>query len=122
MPPTTRYCQTCEFPIHRSAGATCPKCGETQVARATQGLLEVDIAHHGQHWDTARTQLLAAVNLALHGGHSGLKVIHGRGQANGYSTIKEMATAYLKSLARQHGGRIAADKGNPGATILWLQG
>jgi DNA-nicking Smr family endonuclease len=85
-------------------------------------MLEVDIAHSGQTWEVARAQLLRAVQQGVADGHSGVKIVHGRGQSSGYGTIKEMAKAYLTGLAVQYGGRVAADKDNPGATILWLAG
>jgi hypothetical protein len=80
------------------------------------GLLEVDVAHRGQTWEIARRQLLHAVQSAIFSGHSGLKVVHGRG-----GVIRDLATSYLQSLAGQYNGKTTADKGNPGATILWLQ-
>ncbi len=110
-----RTCSSCGNTIQPHAKKWCPKCDTPLQAAASYGLLEVDIAHSGQTWDTARKQLLKAVQMALFSGHSGLKVIHGR---NG--VIKDMAHAYLNSLAQEYAGKLATDKGNPGATILWL--
>jgi hypothetical protein len=114
-------CPECAFPYEAGRRETCLKCGTPLRGHTWQGLMEVDIAHRGQTVEQARDQLMAAVDRAVAGGHKGLKVIHGMGLSpRGDETIRSMATLLLRSLSARTGGKVTGDKGNPGASILWL--
>lgn len=113
-------CLDCGHPTGPRPSAPCPKCGAPAARQRGGGLLEVDIAHQGETIEIAREKLLRALNEALLHGHSGIKVIHGRGDRAGRLTIASTARALLRAQSAKHGGRLAADRANPGATILWL--
>lgn len=113
-------CQDCGHPTGPRPSAPCPKCGAPASRQRGGGLLEIDIAHHGETIEIAREKLLRALDDALLHGHSGVKVIHGRGDRAGRPTIASSARALLRAHASRLGGRLATDQGNPGATILWL--
>lgn len=84
------------------------------------GVLEVDVAHAGESWEEARLKIERALDQALHWGHKGLKIVHGRGASTGRAVIAPRAISYLRHLAEQHDGRFARDRHNPGASIIWL--
>lgn len=115
-------CPTCEFPIRVGKMESCPKCGEGLRGRALQGVLEVDVAHSGETWEMAREKILRAVDRGVMGGHRGVKIIHGYGAVSGRGVIRNQAVPLLRSLAIKVGGRLAEDRQNPGAHILWLEG
>lgn len=85
-----------------------------------QPMLEADVAHSGESWEEAKQKIIKAVDRGLFGRHKGVKIIHGHGRSVGHSVIYRKAVDLLLELARQTGGRIAQDNGNPGAHILWL--
>jgi hypothetical protein len=99
----------------------CPKCGEGLRGRALQGVLEVDVAHAGETWEVAREKIMRAVDRGVMGGHKGVKIIHGYGAGSGQGVIRSHAVPLLRSLAVKGGGRLAPDKQNPGAQVLWLE-
>lgn len=113
-------CIDCGHPTGLRPSSSCPKCGADVARQRIRPLLEIDIAHHGETIEVAREKLLLAADEALRNAHAGLKVIHGRGNHAGRPTIAAMAGALLRALARRYGGRVALDRGNPGASILWL--
>ena len=115
-------CPNCEFPGNPGRMDACPKCGETLRGRAFQGLLEVDVAHSGETWEVAREKILRAVDRGVMHGHRGVKIIHGYGAASGRAVIRNQAVPLLRSLAVKVHGRLAQDRQNPGAHILWLDG
>lgn len=113
-------CPHCEFPLPAGVLSACPKCGVEARGTVCQGLLEVDVAHSGETWDMAREKIVKAVDEALQHGHSGVKIIHGWGSSTGQSVLSGLAKGLLRSFAVRYGGRMAPDRGNPGAHILWL--
>lgn len=114
-------CPTCEFPVEPGRMTECPKCGERLRGRGLRGMLEVDVAHAGETWEVAREKILRAVDRGVAHGHRGVKIIHGYGGGDGRGVIRTNAVPLLRSLAVKHGGRLAADRGNPGAHVLWLE-
>jgi hypothetical protein len=100
----------------------CPKCGESLRGRSLRGVLEVDVAHSGETWEVAREKILRAVDRGVLNGHRGIKIIHGYGAGNGRGVIRNHAVPLMRSLAIKVGGRLAEDRQNPGAHILWLDG
>jgi len=78
------------------------------------------VAHAGETWEEAREKILAALEQALDGGYRGLKIVHGYGSMTGSSVIGPRATAYLRHLADEVGGRYAGDRRNRGASVIWL--
>ncbi len=98
----------------------CPKCGEALFGKVFQGLLEVDVVHAGETWEEARDKIIEAVDRGIRHGHKGVKIIHGYGASTGSSRIRGRAVGLLRALAERTGGRLAADRGNEGAHILWL--
>ena len=118
--PTDLHCPNCEFPLDPGSESHCPKCGEVIRGRVFQGLLEVDVVHAGETWEQAREKITAAVNRGVLHGHRGVKIIHGWGASTGRSKLAAQATKLLQSLAARTGGKVAPDKHNPGAHILWL--
>jgi hypothetical protein len=119
MPPKI-HCPNCEFPLDPGHDDRCPKCGEGVRGQVFQGLLEVDVAHSGEHWEEARQKIIQAVDLGILHGHSGVKIIHGWGATTGRASIRQRAVSLLQTLAQRTGGKLAQDKQNPGAHILWL--
>jgi DNA-nicking Smr family endonuclease len=83
-------------------------------------MLEVDVAHAGATWEHAREKIMEALNQAIHYHHAGLKIVHGYGSMSGHSIIGPRATAFLRHLAEELGGRYASDRNNRGASIIWL--
>jgi hypothetical protein len=113
-------CPHCGFPIDPAAHATCPKCESPTRAAASLGVLEVDVAHDGESWETAKGKIDRAVDQALHWGHAGVKIIHGHGSATGRAVIAPRAIALLRHYADTTGGRFANDRNNPGASLIWF--
>lgn len=114
-------CPVCEFPIDPGRMAACPKCGESLRGRSLRGLLEVDVAHSGETWEIAREKILRAVDQGVARGHRGVKIIHGHGAGSGRAVIRTHAVPLLRALALKLGGKLAPDRRNPGAHILWLE-
>lgn len=98
----------------------CPKCGERILGTILQGLLEVDVVHSGETWEEARLKIVDAVDRAIANGHKGVKIIHGYGATSGNSRIRGRAVELLRGLANRTGGRLAPDRDNEGAHLLWL--
>jgi hypothetical protein len=115
-------CPSCGFPLERDRHTECPKCETTIRASSLFGLLEVDVAHSGETWETARLKIEQAVDRAIHWGHSGVKIIHGHGAATGRAIIAPRAVALMKQLAEQTGGTFTKDRQNQGAHLIWFNG
>lgn len=115
-------CAHCGFPLHVGNGDECAKCGEPTTFRrsATQGLLEVDVAHAGESWEQAKRMIDRALDDAERHGHSGIKIIHGYGSSSGTSIIAPQARSYMRHLADQVGGRFTPDRKTLGSSLLWL--
>lgn len=116
-------CYRCGFPSHVGNGDSCAKCGEPFRNRrtATQGLLEIDIAHAGQTWEVAKRMIDSAIDDGLFHGHSGVKIIHGYGSTNGgTSIIGPKAKGYMRHLADEVGGKFTPDRNNPGCSLIWF--
>ena len=99
---------------------TCPKCGKQVRGTPLLGLLEQDVVHAGEDWETASRKIEDAVDRALRWGHAGVKVVHGHGATTGRSLIAPRAIALMKALRDRHGGIFTRDKNNPGAHIIWF--
>lgn len=113
-------CPECGFPLE-SGGTACPKCGESWRGRPVRDLLVVDVAHSGETWEQAREKILRAVDRGVINGHRGVKIIHGYGAGGGgRGVIRRQALPLLRALAAKTGGKLATDRDNPGAHILWL--
>ena len=78
------------------------------------------MAHGGETWEEARDKIVEALDQALAGNYRGLKIVHGYGSRTGRAVIGPRATAYLRHLADEVGGRYAGDRRNRGASVLWL--
>jgi len=117
---TIPECPTCENPLDSADSSKCPKCGESLRNHLYRPLLEIDVAHSGEFWEEAKKKINKAVDQGLFGRHKGVKIIHGYGRSTGRSLICSKAIDLLQELARQTGGRLVQDNGNPGAHILWL--
>lgn len=117
-------CPTCgmTFDTRGSSESSCPKCDSSLRPRFTQGLFEIDVAHRGETWEVAERRILQACSQALFAQHQGLKVIHGYGSGRGHtSRIRSAAIPLLHRLARQYGGKVVADRNNPGAHLLYFE-
>lgn len=115
-----RECPECGFPFDHFWENHCPKCDGPAPRDIRAGLLEVDVAHAGETWEHAREKIMEALNQAIHYRHAGLKIVHGYGSMSGHSIIGPQATAFLRHLAEELGGRYASDRNNRGASIIWL--
>lgn len=115
-----RECPGCGFPFDHFWENYCPKCDGPAPREIWEGVLEVDVAHAGETWEQARVKIVEALELAIHHRHSGLKIVHGYGSTSGHSIIGPRATAFLRHLAEELGGRYARDRNNRGASIIWL--
>lgn len=114
------YCPSCGIPLDQELHDSCPKCEEPVRGLRLKGLLEVDVVHSGEDWETARRKIEKAIDIALYKGHSGVKIIHGYGSTSGRSVIGSRATALMRSLAERNHGRFAPDRSNPGAHLIWF--
>lgn len=113
-------CLNCGMVFNRLA-AGCPKCDAVSWTKAPGGILTVDVAHNGEDRERAREKIEQAASEALYYGHSGLRVIHGRGGRRGHGNrIARMAVPLLGELAKRHGGQMRPDGHNRGAHILWF--
>ena len=63
---------------------------------------------------------MEGLDQAIHYRHTGLKIVQGYGSMSGHSIIGPRATAFLRHLAEELGGRYASDRNNRGASIIWL--
>ena len=115
-----RLCPECDFPIDHFRMNHCPKCDGPASREIREGVLEVDVAHAGETWEQAREKIVKALDQAIHYRHAGLKIVHGYGSTSGHSIIGPRATAFLRHLAEELGGRYARDRNNRGASIIWL--
>ena len=103
-------------------GKTCFKCGTKLQQRFSRPLLVIDVAHSGEDRDDASRKLAKGIEAALNGSHRGLKVIHGSGKKTGRAgIIKNHVIGLLRREARRLGTRLAADRNNPGAHILYFK-
>ncbi len=113
-------CPTCGIPVN-STNATCPKCDTPLVNHFVDLLSVVDVAHNGEDWPTAKRKILNAVSKALETGRKGIKIIHGRGESRGHSSvIKKHSSQFLNTLARQFDAKLVKDRNNDGAKILYF--
>ena len=103
-------------------GETCIKCG-AKLQRIFSGpLLIIDVAHKGEDREEALRKVIMGIEDALNGGHRGLKVIHGRGRSSGGpGIIKSHVVRLLQQEAKRLGARLAGDRNNPGAHILYFE-
>lgn len=113
-------CDECGFPVDLDRTAVCPKCGRHVEARFANGIAEVDIAHDGERVDEALAKLERALDRALVGGARGLRVIHGHGSSGRRGVIGPSARSWLRREATRHRWKVARDKFNAGATMVWF--
>ena len=114
-------CPECDFVIDSADTKTCPKCDAILRARSNGRLMPVDVAHSGENLDQALRKLERAIDEAVHHNFRGIKVIHGRGATTGNSFLKPHIVAAMKQAATLYGGKVAQDRDNPGAHLLWLE-
>jgi hypothetical protein len=50
-----------------------------------------------------------------------IKVIHGHGSTKGIALLKPQIVAAMKRAATRYGGKVVADRDNPGASLLWFE-
>ena len=113
-------CPHCGFPLDPSTHATCPKCESAVHGSGSLGVLEVDVCHAGERWEEAARKIEQAIERGMRWGHRGVKIVHGHGSSTGRAVIAPRAIALLRHLAETTGGRFTRDRGNPGASIVWL--
>jgi hypothetical protein len=117
---STTPCPTCGIPLEAGRHERCPKCDSPIRGQILMGLLEVDVVHSGEDWETARRKIEKAVDQALLMGNSGVKIIHGYGSSTGRSIIASQATTLMRGLAERTGGTFATDRNNRGAHLIWF--
>ena len=114
----TVKCPNCK--IEGQVGETCFKCDTRLLRSFTRPLYVIDVAHSGEDRDDAIRKVLQGIETSLNGNHKGLKVIHGHGSKSGQSTIKNYVLPLLRKEAKRLNAQLVADKGNPGAHILYF--
>lgn len=114
-------CDACGYPVDLDKRSECPKCGRHVEAHVYGKLAEVDIAHDGERLDDAMRKLDRALDRALLGGARGLKVIHGYGSNGRRGVIGPSARTWLREEAARNRWRVARDKYNAGATLVWFE-
>jgi len=113
-------CPYCGHSISKK-DRTCPTCGNPLGPAVGKELLLRDVAHAGETWEQARGKIDQALSDALLYGHSGVRIIHGRGDLPGHTgIIAREAVRYLEDLARGKGWRLEQERRNPGAHILYF--
>ncbi|MBW2522425.1 MAG: Smr/MutS family protein [Deltaproteobacteria bacterium] len=113
-------CHNCGVP--GMIGKNCFKCGAKLQRRFSQPLLVIDVAHSGEDREDAARKVARGIEAALNGSHRGLKVIHGRGEKTGRpGVIKNHVVGLLRREAKRLEARVAADRNNPGAHILYFE-
>tara|TARA_B100000927_G_scaffold113846_1_gene92074 strand:- start:4753 stop:5109 length:357 start_codon:yes stop_codon:yes gene_type:complete len=114
-------CSECDLVIESANTKTCPKCDAPLRARSNGRLMHVDVAHSGENLDQALRKLERAIDEAVHHNFRGIKVIHGRGATTGKSFLKPHIVNAMKRAATLYGGKVAPDRDNAGAHLLWLE-
>jgi DNA-nicking Smr family endonuclease len=113
-------CHNCGVP--GMIGETCFKCGAKLQRCFSRPLLVIDVAHSGEDREEASRKVTKGIEAALNDNHRGLKVIHGRGGKTGRpGVIKNQVVGLLRREAKRLGARVAADRNNPGAHILYFE-
>jgi DNA-nicking Smr family endonuclease len=97
------------------------KCGEDVRLEVAGKVVEIDVAHDRETVDDALRKLGRALDRAVIGWARGLKVIHGYGSSGRRGAIGPAVKRWLRTEAQRQGWKVAVDKFNPGATILWLE-
>ena len=81
----------------------------------------IDIAHNGEDREDANRKVIEGIEFCLSQNHKGLKVIHGHGSRTGHSAIiQDHIVGFLINEAKRLKARLARDKDNPGAQILYF--
>ena len=119
-PPPKTACPSCGIPLEAGQHIECPKCETPIRGQSLLGLLEVDVVHSGETWESSRQKIEEAVDRSLHWGHAGVKIIHGYGSTSGRSVIAPQAVALMKRLAEHTGGTFTKDRQNRGASVIWF--
>ena len=117
---SSAHCPSCGIPFEQGAHDTCPKCDYPVRGLRLRGILEVDVVHSGEDWETARRKIEEAVDQALLMGNAGVKIIHGYGSSTGRSILASRATTLMRGLAERTGGTFATDRDNRGAHLIWF--
>lgn len=114
-------CWNCGFPVDLTKTDRCAKCGEDVRLEVAGRVVEVDVAHERETVDEALRKVERVLDRAVIGWARGVKVIHGYGSAGRRGAIGPAVKRWLRTEAQRHGWKVAADKLNPGATMLWLE-
>jgi hypothetical protein len=114
-------CPHCGLEFESLGRLDCPKCGMALRSRSNGRVHQVDVAHAGEDRDTALRKLERAIDEAIRGNFRGLKVIHGHGSTKGIALLKPQIVAAMKRAATRYGGKVVADRDNPGASLLWFE-
>jgi len=114
-----RDCEQCGYPLTPSSSTICPKCRAAPGEYGRDPILEIDVAHQGESWETSRAKILQAIDQSMFQNLQGVKIIHGYGSSTGHSVIAPRAIALMRHLAEEYGGRYTQDKQTRGASLIW---
>jgi len=113
-------CPSCGM-LCESHMQSCPKCDSTLRANYINRLIIADVAHSGEDWEAAREKILRAIDRALVENCKGVKVVHGRGNRKGHSSvIKHNAKLFLAEVANKHQAKLVRDNHTDGAHIIYF--
>ena len=107
--------------LRGTVGQNCIKCDTKLHKILSRPVYVIDVAHNGEDREDASRKVIKGIEISLDHNHKGLKVIHGHGSKSGHSAfIRDDIVRLLKKEAKRLKARLAMDKDNPGAHILYF--
>jgi len=114
-----RDCPRCGMQVDAAEITSCPKCDCRLEEHLSDQIFEVDVCHNGEDWPTARHKILNALDRALLGGFSGLKIIHGFGSRRGHTSfIRNHSISFATRIVNEKNYALQRSRKNEGETVI----